>query len=177
MNGSERAATRFRADVRRLASARDVPKRFVEGRHHCCRHHAHAFAVPGVPELVQPRNSTETREAGPHATYPNYVLALTQHLGALLPTHPGNRTQPKRPRSARASLSAPTRVDFRRSCGGGAPRWGVQGLAKGLVRARDAARVMAELHHANCGSTKHRSPARAVRSTLESRKLAGPKSM
>lgn len=27
--------------------------------------------VPGVPDFVQPRNSAETREAGPHATYPN----------------------------------------------------------------------------------------------------------
>ena len=171
MNGSERAATRFRADVSRLASARDVPKRFVEGRHHCCRHHA--FAVPGVPELVQPRNSTETREAGPHATYPNYVLALTQHLGALLPTHPGNRTQPKRPRSARASPSAPTRIDFRRSCVGGR----LDGVSRAWQKDSSARATQPELWPNCITRTAAAQNTRIVRSSPSSRKLAGPKSM
>ena len=51
-----------------------------------------------------------------------------------------------------------TRVDFRRSYGGGPPRRGVQGLAKGLVRARDAARVIGWMCKILTHPPKHRSP-------------------
>ena len=51
-----------------------------------------------------------------------------------------------------------TRVDFRRSYGGGPPRRGVQGLAKGLGRARDAARVIGWMCKILTHPPKHRSP-------------------
>ena len=77
----ERFRTRGDAIPRRREAPGVGPRRpegFVEGRHQCCRHHA--FAVPGVPELVQPRNSAQTRGARPNATYPNYVLVLKPNI-------------------------------------------------------------------------------------------------